>query len=107
VVTVPIQAVVEKKPDASPEPTVQGDVPQAGADKEKSVKGVYLFEDGKKAKFVEVDTGITGESDIQVTRGLKEGDEVITGPSKVLKTLKDGDQVKKQEKKEGDNANKS
>ena len=58
--------------------------------------------DGNKAKFVEVTTGIIGESDRQIISGLKEGDEVITGPSRVLNTLKEGAIVKKQTKKEGE-----
>ena len=75
-------------------------------DKPKSIKGVYIL-DGNKAKFVEVQTGITGESDIQITSGLNDGDQVITGPSRILNTLKEGTVVKKQEKKDGENANKS
>jgi HlyD family secretion protein len=105
VVAVPLQAVIEKKPEGSPSPTLQGDAPQP-ADKPKAVKGVYLL-DGNKAKFVEVQTGITGESDIQIVSGIEDGQEVITGPSRVLNTLKDGAVVKKQEKKEGDNSNSS
>jgi HlyD family secretion protein len=64
------------------------------------------MEDGK-AKFVAVETGITGESDIQIVSGLSAGQEVITGPSRILNTLKEGAVVKRQEKKEGENANKS
>jgi HlyD family secretion protein len=105
VIAVPLQAVIEKKPDASPSPTIQGDV-QMPSDKPKTIKGVYVL-DGNKAKFVEVQTGITGESDIQITSGLEEGAEVITGPSRILNTLKEGTLIKKQEKKESENANKS
>jgi HlyD family secretion protein len=106
-ISVPIQAVIEKKPEAKTEPTIQGSVPEvADKDKPKMLKGVYVLEDNK-VKFVEVTTGITGESDIQVNSGLGEGQEIITGPSKVLGTLKDGDVVKKQTKKQGENANKS
>lgn len=103
-IAVPLQAVIEKKPEASPSPTIQGDVPMP-EDKPKTIKGVYVLE-GNKAKFVEVQTGITGEADIQITSGLTEGQEVITGPSRVLNTLKDDTQVKKQTKKD-ENANKS
>ena len=104
-IAVPLQSVIEKKPEASPSPTIQGDL-QMPNDKPKSIKGVYIL-DGNKAKFVEVQTGITGESDIQITSGLNDGDQVITGPSRILNTLKDGTVVKKQEKKDGENANKS
>ncbi|HXG83685.1 MAG TPA: efflux RND transporter periplasmic adaptor subunit [Pyrinomonadaceae bacterium] len=96
VVSVPIQAVIEKKPDAAPSLPIQGD---ATADKLKTVQGVFVL-DGGKAKFVEVSTGITGESDIQITGGLSEGQEVITGPSRILNTLKEGALVKKQTKKD-------
>lgn len=106
-IAVPIQAVVEKKPDAEPSPTINGSVPEAVPEKEKNkaIKGVFVLEDNK-VKFVEVKTGITGESDIQITEGLGESQEIVTGPSRVLGTLKDGDIVKKQTKKEGENANK-
>lgn len=105
VIAVPLQAVIEKKPEGSPSPEGAGNVP-APSDKPKPVKGVYVLEDNK-AKFVQVETGITGESDIQIVGGLSEGQEVITGPSRILNTLKEGTVVKRQEKKEGDNANKS
>ena len=58
--------------------------------------------DGRKAKFVPVETGITGESDIEITSGLQPNTEVITGPSRVLRTLKEGDTVKKQTAKPGE-----
>ncbi len=103
VISVPLQAVVEKKADAEPSPTIQGDSASVPSEKPKTVKGVFVMDDNK-AKFVEVETGITGESDIQVTTGLSEGQEVITGPSRVLNTLKEGAIVKKQVKKEGEAA---
>ncbi len=105
VIAVPLQAVIEKKPDASPAPTLQGDAPPP-SEKPKNITGVYIL-DGNKAKFVQVETGIIGESDREILSGIKAGDEVITGPSRVLNTLKDGAVVKKQTKKEGENANKS
>ncbi len=105
VIAVPLQAVIEKKPDASPSPTLQGDAPPP-SDKPKNITGVYIL-DGNKAKFVQVETGIIGESDREIISGVKAGDEVITGPSRVLNTLKEGTIVKKQTKKEGENANKS
>ena len=105
VLAVPLQAVIEKKPDAQPSPTIQGDVPQPG-EKAKMITGVYIL-NGNKAKFVEVTTGIIGESDRQILTGLSEGDEVITGPSRVLNTLKEDAVVKRQTKKEGEAANKT
>jgi HlyD family secretion protein len=105
VIAVPLEAIVEKAP-ASPSPTAAGSAPTpapANGEKPKSVKGVYLLE-GNKVRFVEVTTGITGEADIEVTSGVKSGQEIVRGPSRVLKTLKDGMTVKRQEKKSG-NAN--
>ncbi len=100
VVAIPLQAVIEKKPDEkNGQPQSPPNAPPP-SDKPKPVKGVYVL-DGNKAKFYAVETGITGESDIQITSGLSEGQEVITGPSRILNTLKEDTVVKKQEKKEG------
>jgi HlyD family secretion protein len=105
VLAVPLQAIVEKAPTPTPTPTgQQGQVASATpAEKPKDIKGVYVL-DGKKVKFVTVETGITGESDIEVTSGLQPGLEVITGPSRVLRTLKEGDTVQRQQNKPGDKA---
>jgi HlyD family secretion protein len=71
VLTVPLQAMVEKQPE-TPTPTPEGmkNDAQGPAEKPKALKGVYILEDGKKAKFIEVTTGITGESDIEIKTGL-------------------------------------
>ena len=45
--------------------------------------------------FVPVKTGITGATDIEVLGGLKAGDEIVTGRYKVLRTLKSGTAVKR------------
>jgi HlyD family secretion protein len=57
------------------------------------VQGVFVIRT-KKAVFVPVNTGITGTTDIEVLDGLKEGDEVITGSYKILRTLRPGSSVK-------------
>ncbi len=105
VVAVPLQAIVEKSPtpEGSPAATPAGGTPQpspAGDNKPKDIKGVYIL-DGKTVKFVEITTGITGESDIEITSGINAGMEVITGPSRILKTLKEGSTVKRQTNKPG------
>lgn len=110
VIAVPLQAVIDKMPEgskggdnsnsATPDPSAAAGKPEGVGEKPKPIKGVYIL-DGNKAVFKEITVGITGESDIQVTSGLEAGQEVITGPTRILKTLKDGDQVKKQAKKEG------
>ncbi len=100
VVAVPLQAIVPKPAQPAPSPAVAGSVPSP-ADKPKEVNGVYILQ-GNKVKFVEVTTGITGESDIQILNGVQADMEVITGPSRVLKTLKDGAVVKRQTLKPGE-----
>lgn len=106
VIAVPLQAIVEKAPPTpSPGPTIASSAPPAAGEKPKELKGVYVLEKSNKVKFVEVITGITGESDIEITGGLSSGSEVVTGPSRVLKTLKDGTVVKRQTRTPGANAN--
>jgi HlyD family secretion protein len=63
------------------------------AKKDDGLQGVFVIRN-KKAMFVPVTTGITGTTDIEVLDGLKEGDEVITGSYKVLRTLRPGSSVK-------------
>jgi HlyD family secretion protein len=41
-----------------------------------------------------VETGISGTTDIEVLKGLQNGDEIITGSYKVLRTLRNGTSVK-------------
>src|SRR3989454_1844567 len=99
VIAVPLQAIVEKAPPApSPGPSLASSAPTPVGEKPKEQKGVYLLDKNNKVKFVEVITGITGESDIEITSGLQAGAEVIPGPSRVLKTLKEGASVKRQTK---------
>ncbi|AMQ56671.1 efflux RND transporter periplasmic adaptor subunit [Algoriphagus sanaruensis] len=60
---------------------------------------VFVSENGK-AKAVKVKTGISDYENIEILEGLKEGDEVISGPYFIVsKELKEGDAVKKAEPK--------
>jgi HlyD family secretion protein len=91
VVVVPLQALVlqdaeEAGGDAAATP--------APAGKPKEVQGVFKL-DGTKAVFVPVETGITGDTDIEVTQGLSENDEIVTGPFKELRNLKNNTVVKR------------
>lgn len=101
-IAIPLQAVIEKKPEGSPSPENKVNTDQA-MDKPKPIIGVYVLNDNKVA-FREVTTGIIGESDREILTGLEVGDEVITGPSRVLNTLKEGTIVRRQTKKEGEAA---
>src|SRR5271169_6258108 len=102
VLAIPIQSLsVRTKAQLELEKAAPGSVhaaapaPKETASKDKNnkdqkdkedVQGVFVIRN-KKAEFVPVDTGIAGTSDIEVVKGLKEGDEVITGSYKILRTL--------------------
>lgn len=102
-IAIPLQAVIEKKPEGgSPTPENKVNADQS-MDKPKPIIGVYVLIDNK-VEFREVTTGIIGESDREILSGLAVGDEVVTGPSRVLTSLKEGTIVRRQTKKEGDSA---
>ena len=62
---------------------------------------VFVLGADGKVKKVPVKTGIQDINYIEITEGLKEGDEVVTGPYDIVsKTLKDSIEVKKVDKKE-------
>jgi len=92
VMTVPLQAIVPR--EAKDQPAEQ---PAAGgAPKKKEVEGVFLFSKDGRGHFTPITTGIKGDQEIEVKSGLNDGDEIIIGPYKTLRTLKDGDQVKRE-----------
>jgi len=102
VLTVPIQALAmrtqseldeaQKKQNSSV--TLAAPKPAAGdARIKKDVQGIFVVR-GKKAEFVPVQTGITGVTDIEITNGLKDGDEIVIGNYKALRTLRPGAAVK-------------
>jgi HlyD family secretion protein len=59
---------------------------------------VFVVDKGK-AVFRPVKTGVIGENDIEILDGLGEGDEIVSGSYKTLRTLKDQAKIKKEEKK--------
>ena len=86
---IPIQALVlREKPGSAP-------------GKAQDEEGVFLHKDGK-AKFAPVTTGLTGEANIEIVKGLSEGQELITGPFRALRELKEDSKVRKTEEKEKD-----
>ncbi len=97
VVSIPIQALtVRTQAELMPKDSaraVQAAAPVDGAKAKEEIQGVFVIRH-KKAEFVPVDTGISGTTDIEVTKGIQPGDEVITGSYKVLRTLKPGTSVK-------------
>ena len=67
--------------------------PAAEKARKEEIQGVWVIAGGK-ALFRKVDTGITGATDIEVLSGLKDGDEVVTGSYKVIKTIRNETKVK-------------
>jgi HlyD family secretion protein len=101
----PIQALVQRDPAA--EKALAEHAGKAGpgvvnaaatGPKPQLVQGVYLLRmdhNKLRAIFVPVTTGVTGATDIEVLGGVKEGDEIVTGRYKVLRALKSGTAVKR------------
>ncbi|MBI3210166.1 MAG: efflux RND transporter periplasmic adaptor subunit [Candidatus Solibacter usitatus] len=97
--TIPIQALtVRQKKDLekTPAATVNAASPTDPV-KEKAMKeeiqGVFVVAGGQ-ATFRKVETGITGATDIEVMNGLSEGDEIVTGSYKVIRTIRNEAKVK-------------
>ncbi|HYE24295.1 MAG TPA: efflux RND transporter periplasmic adaptor subunit [Clostridia bacterium] len=100
VLAIPIQALtirqrgdLEPKNKGKDKGSVQAAEPEKAKLAKEELQGVFVIRN-KKAEFVPVETGITGTTDIEVLSGLKDGDEIITGSYKVLRTLRNGASVK-------------
>ncbi|MFH2050242.1 MAG: efflux RND transporter periplasmic adaptor subunit [bacterium] len=65
----------------------------------KDVKGVYVIREGK-AIFELIETGIADQKYIEVLTGLKKDDSVVSGPYKVLRSIKDDEEVEIIKKKD-------
>lgn len=89
VLAIPIQAlVVREKPGSAP-------------GKAQDEEGVYAHKDGK-AQFVPVVTGLTGDTNVEIVRGLTEGQQIVTGPFRALRDIKDGSKVREQKEEAGE-----
>jgi HlyD family secretion protein len=98
VIAVPLQALVERDPQQIQGGPAGGGQGQGQSQKDKKpLKGVFAVENDKTV-FVSVETGITGENDIEIKSGLKEGQEIVTGPYRQLRTLKKDQKIKREDK---------
>lgn len=102
VLTVPIQslavrsqkALQEAQQGTSAHVTLAASSSDATVESAKAdLQGVFLIRNNQ-AVFVPVETGITGVTDIEVTSGLQEGDQIVTGSYKALRTLRPGGKIK-------------
>ncbi len=87
--------------DADVDTTEGSDVEEKKEKKE--MKGVFVVQ-GDKARFVPVETGIADQKQIEITSGLSEGETVITGPYKTLRTIKHGEDIEVSDKKKSGNS---
>ena len=102
VLSLPIQALTMHTPDddnAKNGVQAASTSPSTAKAKKAPVQGVYVVDKDKsgklRANFVPVTTGITGATDIEVLSGLTEGQEIVTGPYKTLRGLKNNALVKR------------
>ncbi|MBI3951182.1 MAG: HlyD family efflux transporter periplasmic adaptor subunit [Acidobacteria bacterium] len=96
VLAIPLQAIVQReKPTAGSTAKTSGGAPAAQKETKEEVQGVFVLE-GTHARFRPIKTGIIGETDIEVVEGLKEGEQIIVGPYRELRNLKDNTVVKKE-----------
>jgi HlyD family secretion protein len=101
VLSIPIQALtirqkgdlVPKKKGKDKDAVQAAEKPEEIKAAKEEVQGVFVIRAGK-AQFVPVQTGITGTTDIEVLDGVQEGDQIVTGSYKVLRTLKPDTTVK-------------
>jgi HlyD family secretion protein len=102
--TIPIQALVqrdvatEKQLAANKGKTSSTVSAAVETPKPQPVQGVYVVSNDRgklRVAFVPVSTGITGATEIEVLGGLKAGDQIVTGRYKILRSLKSGTAVKR------------
>ena len=102
---VPIQSVASRTPsELEEEEGEKGDEKKkesrkrrSDREEEKEIEGVFIIDENDEALFVPVKTGIADELSIEVEGELEEGQEVVSGPYKVLRTLKNGQALKVEE----------
>lgn len=90
-VVVPIQAVVERSPVSAAGGESGSSTRAAGAEEEVPV--VFVVEQ-ERARQRQVETGISDATHVELRSGVDAGAEVITGPYRSIKKLRDGDRVK-------------
>ena len=96
IVGVPISAIVIKNDTT----TTRKKTGVVSTKAEENFECVFVNQNGK-AKLQVVKTGIQDDTNIEITAGLEEGVEVITGPyNMVTKLLKPGDKVENQTQEE-------
>jgi HlyD family secretion protein len=89
------QVIKEPKTDKrrrTPEPVASAAELKPGQTR-KETEGVFLVRAGK-AEFVPIKMGVAGDKYFEVLSGVREGDQVVTGPYNSVRGMADGDQVR-------------
>ncbi len=108
VIKIPSRAVV-MRPEGTDKEELNKDTSKDGAKadevkadaslkKKKDIDGVFTVKGGK-AKFVPVKTGIRDQQYVEIISGIAEGDSIITGPYKTLRTIKQSEVIDPQKPK--------
>lgn len=93
VLVVPIESVTVKSKSDIDSTQTKSRQPKAGAKENDEVEVVFVIQNGT-VNPVSVKTGIQDDKNIHIESGLKENEEVVTGPfSAISRTLKRGDKV--------------
>jgi len=110
VLAVPIQAVVVREVDSEGKVIDAGLAPpeEGGAETPAPVTrergeerdGVFVVSE-EKAVFTPVETGIMGDTEIEVLKGLEENEEIVVGSYRTLRQLKNEARIKLEERAEG------
>jgi HlyD family secretion protein len=103
ILTVPIQSVVVRekkdmynKKDSKKKKAKDGDTEttEKSDDDEELIEVVFIAMAGDTVRIVPVTTGIQDDTYIEITKGLKKGEKVVSGPYSVLsRRLKAGDEI--------------
>jgi HlyD family secretion protein len=88
VIAIPLQVLVER--ELSQDKLGTGN----RAKEKKPVEGVFIVRDDK-AVFTPVETGIISQIEVEITSGLSEGQEIIIGPYRQLRRLRDGAEIRR------------
>jgi HlyD family secretion protein len=97
---IPLQALTMRDPKHLKDPGHVQTVSAASTSDQQNnqmVQGVFVVSKDKgkdRVHFVQVTTGITGATDIEITQGLQPGDRIVTGTYRVLRDLKEDSLVK-------------
>jgi HlyD family secretion protein len=104
VLTIPIQALTIRQVDLdangnyTPRRTGQGSSAVSAngepKTKKKELQGVFAISKEGKVIFRPVETGIAGDTEIEIKKGLSRDEEIIVGNYKALRNLKEGDSVR-------------